>query len=1800
MNQLLQVYLNNIQHNRATGDTCEQAFRPLLEHLLHQFDPQLTLINDPGLIACGTPDYIILANNKPSGYIETTDLGANLDEIVETEQSARYRRFLHNLILTNYLDFYWYVGGELVDMVNLEWVDGDIIQTNDNEAEALWTLLASFCHQDIESNIVPTPERVDSVIIADDPSIPSISHDGDPAFLDDLIEKSGLFSARVKNTLVRRGVITPRLLLMNTPELLLQDIRNLGLKGLAEIEETLAEQGWYLPETTTTRLTILYRLLTVAFYKTGYSLRLSRLTELVNKASLNKVWTEAEVAEGVAGHPYISESEFENGRYIFNVHPVGTPVHLPSEEPEPVETDDGKLLLAYVWKCWFANLKQNEQEVLGLRYGLNGDEPLTLEETGQLQGLTRERIRQIEKSGLSKLGATKKRVYWEALANLLAEGLEAASGLLSPTAWERLLDEKAIWEEEESRPLLLSLLCAVLDDFHYLNSFERATYAQIRTSHIHQLESALKKVLRQYKAEGLLLNQLAEETQQQLTDDFPVEAASPQFIAAACDLFERVGPKENGRYYYFKKKKQSIYPDVDSGWAGKPGTRLHEWELRLRGLFAKSAWIGQLPLTEADYQELCQAIQEEALEPHYFTREMAGQPRLVPPAVFITTMVLTARYAELLPDEVIDEFWNPYLRHIWNVTYTQAFMARCRKRFVQVVPYLEATFGFVFPRLSTGDVVTPIFRHALIPRYMQPDFADWLRKNWRDILAVAETPTLLATNLKEDKSLDHYYSHRLKHFITGKATAETAAALIGNMAEAINLYINEGESIESISHLLADSPIEQELWQGLAQVFADEQETSPASLRLSKPRLTWVWSVDDDEMHLRVQNIILSADNHLEGEPNRVAWLAEGEADPLAAEIEVEVSPWRMQSGERIVNDLFLPEPDGPLAGQLVLLTDMDETAVSLPIPSLPNSNVQFFRLTQQGAYGIPVDSTEVNDGVWLVCGQRPLTFLDDDDEQIEPDWEPSVPYPLTDSYQWAAQFTLNLPISIQQEGKKLLALTENRSQPAIGNASLTGTQLIPSLSSQVQPTFADAHITLSIEYGGEQLLKQASLWLRGQDGWRKQWPLVQLREQGVARLDDDQLTIELVSLLPSQPNFYTLELRFSLQPVYAAPLQFALVPGLHVLPPDAEPLYTPVHPPHVLLEGVDEGIVVRREGMTVTTELDGTQRIVWTDLKHDPRLVLRFDNVDVPLAWHVSRFMAWLEPKPNKPFLTIGELPTTILHAVGTKTAVTEFRLFIPGERYRQVSLHNGRYAMQIGQSQLVDMLRLAEGQHTVLKIQAGADAWTLLEVRKRPELTAVHVEYDEAERMLLCSTGLLEAWPGNGRFVAESLTNPFAPQTQLGRITELKEVHLLSADLPDGDYLLRLELDGAWLPMPETAVCFTVGTPDDGEYPLALLQEIRSSRLVSPHLAEDFVLWWAEIAEQGQTGLTPQTLFQLASVSATALENFAVPHLQKLWSPLTVLKMVHNQSQWQEEHGLLPAWILLAHPIILKTAGHGFGLKLFPIQLLQGGLRGMGYGRWRLGSDEEAPKELVYVQWRPLSGQTVHVEAGLPEDVPNRDWTGVDLYDCYGLHYCLRCGRLTGVKANSLPDEIREEHLHGRQSVDLYDITMPIAHNGYQLECEVVPERRGSFLLDVYEEFGIPLPLAEAYLPEPPLPRRNPIDSGELLVSQWLGVIREIKRMGINNERWPFWSSATRLFTMWQRQETVSQLGQISLALGLLLRCAAYQTSQFYKLLNDANLTEQDCQTTLAQLNRISPEHVQWGLTWAELLILHSPKGN
>lgn len=52
---------------------------------------------------------------------------------------------------------------------------------------------------------------------------------------------------------------------------------------------------------------------------------------------------------------------------------------------------------------WLSQLNENEREILTLRFGLNDKDPQTLDTIGQLFGVTRERIRQIEAKSLEKL-----------------------------------------------------------------------------------------------------------------------------------------------------------------------------------------------------------------------------------------------------------------------------------------------------------------------------------------------------------------------------------------------------------------------------------------------------------------------------------------------------------------------------------------------------------------------------------------------------------------------------------------------------------------------------------------------------------------------------------------------------------------------------------------------------------------------------------------------------------------------------------------------------------------------------------------------------------------------------------------------------------------------------------------------------------------------------------------------------------------------------------------------------------------------------------------------------------------------------------------------------------------------------------------------------------------------------------------------------------------------------------------------------------------------------------------------------
>ena len=50
-----------------------------------------------------------------------------------------------------------------------------------------------------------------------------------------------------------------------------------------------------------------------------------------------------------------------------------------------------------------ATLTERESSILALRFGLSGDQEMTLEDIGERFGVTRERIRQIQELALKKL-----------------------------------------------------------------------------------------------------------------------------------------------------------------------------------------------------------------------------------------------------------------------------------------------------------------------------------------------------------------------------------------------------------------------------------------------------------------------------------------------------------------------------------------------------------------------------------------------------------------------------------------------------------------------------------------------------------------------------------------------------------------------------------------------------------------------------------------------------------------------------------------------------------------------------------------------------------------------------------------------------------------------------------------------------------------------------------------------------------------------------------------------------------------------------------------------------------------------------------------------------------------------------------------------------------------------------------------------------------------------------------------------------------------------------------------------------
>jgi RNA polymerase primary sigma factor len=125
---------------------------------------------------------------------------------------------------------------------------------------------------------------------------------------------------------------------------------------------------------------------------------------------LGREATHAEIAEGMD----ITEEEVAKTMSISQTHLSLDAPMTPGEDnklldylpdnlnPTPDELTFEKALTESIEEA-LAHLKERESKILRLYFGLDGEEPMTLEQIGSLLGITRERVRQIKEKALSRL-----------------------------------------------------------------------------------------------------------------------------------------------------------------------------------------------------------------------------------------------------------------------------------------------------------------------------------------------------------------------------------------------------------------------------------------------------------------------------------------------------------------------------------------------------------------------------------------------------------------------------------------------------------------------------------------------------------------------------------------------------------------------------------------------------------------------------------------------------------------------------------------------------------------------------------------------------------------------------------------------------------------------------------------------------------------------------------------------------------------------------------------------------------------------------------------------------------------------------------------------------------------------------------------------------------------------------------------------------------------------------------------------------------------------------------------------------
>jgi RNA polymerase primary sigma factor len=228
---------------------------------------------------------------------------------------------------------------------------------------------------------------------------------GDQEALDKLVRSNLRFVVSVAKKYQNQGVS-------------LSDLINEGNLGLIraahKFDETkgikfISYAVWWIRQAILQALAEQSRIVRVPLNRAGTLHRIGKRANMLLQ-ELGREATHAEIADGMD----ISEEEVAKTMSISQAHlSLDAPLtpgednklldYLPDNlNPTPDEQTFEKALTESIEEA-LGSLKEREAKILRLYFGLDGEEPMTLEQIGALLGITRERVRQIKEKALSRL-----------------------------------------------------------------------------------------------------------------------------------------------------------------------------------------------------------------------------------------------------------------------------------------------------------------------------------------------------------------------------------------------------------------------------------------------------------------------------------------------------------------------------------------------------------------------------------------------------------------------------------------------------------------------------------------------------------------------------------------------------------------------------------------------------------------------------------------------------------------------------------------------------------------------------------------------------------------------------------------------------------------------------------------------------------------------------------------------------------------------------------------------------------------------------------------------------------------------------------------------------------------------------------------------------------------------------------------------------------------------------------------------------------------------------------------------------